>query len=98
MEHYSKWIPQMVKVLRGSMTLEALAIKADMSRSYLSDIERGRTIPTIETLDKIFTACGATLTLGVQEGYTPPDYLYIKRDDVQVLKDLIKRIGDDTHE
>lgn len=90
--NYSKWIPVNVRVLRGDKTLKQLAELTGLSISYLSDIERGRTLPSIDTLDKIFTACGATLVIGYQRDYTPPDYLYIKRDDAEALKALCRRI------
>lgn len=41
--------------LRG-MTQEALALSADMKRSYVSDIERGARNPSVEALGRLATA------------------------------------------
>lgn len=95
--HYKQWIPEMVKSLRESntLTLEKLAALCGLSLSYISDIERGRAIPTIETLDKLFRVLGVTLTLGVQKGYIPPDYMWIKRSTVERLKAVIGEIEEE---
>lgn len=91
-EHYKEWIPVHVKLLRGNRTLKELAELTGLSLSYLSDIERGRTSPSIETLDKIFTACGVTLTIGYQQDYVPPNYVYVKRSDAEALQAVCKRM------
>jgi len=41
--------------LRG-MTQEELALSADMKRSYVSDMERGKRNPTVEALGRIARA------------------------------------------
>lgn len=92
MGHYKQWIPEAVRAIRADATLKDFAEKCGISLSYLSDIENGRTIPTIETLDKIFIAGGAVLTLGWQREYTPPDYLHIKRSDVEELRAILSRL------
>ena len=93
-EHYSKWIPKTIKAFRltNDMTLNDLSEKTGLSVSYLSDLERGRTIPTLDTLDTILTAFGAILTLGVQEDYTPTGYMWVKRETLVKLSDLVKEI------
>lgn len=92
--HYSEWIPKTIKAFRlaNDMTLNDLSAKTGLSVSYLSDLERGRTIPPLNTLDTILTAFGATLTLGVQEDYTPTGYMWVKRETLVKLADLVKEI------
>lgn len=65
MSNYQDWIPHTVKTLRGKQTLQELSDKTGFSVSYLSDIERGRTVPSIGMLDIVITACGAELVLSV---------------------------------
>ena len=43
------------------LTLKALAELSGLSVSYLSDIERGRTTPTLATLEQLATALGLSL-------------------------------------
>lgn len=92
--HYKDWIPQAVRAVRGDETLKDFAEKCGISLSYLSDIENGRTIPTIETLDKIFIAGGAVLTIGYQFGYVPPAYKFILNADVEALRAILRKIDD----
>lgn len=94
MGHYSEWIPTTIKTLRtgNDLTLSALADKSGLSLSYISDIENGRTIPTIETLDKLLTALGATLTLGFVVDYTPPNYVWVSRAALQRLAEVVQDI------
>lgn len=93
-EHYRDWIPKTIKGFRlaNKMTLHDLSAKTGLSISYLSDLERGRTIPPLDTLDKILIAFGTTLSLGVQEDYTPTGYVWVKRETLVKLADLVKEI------
>lgn len=88
--HYTEWIPKAVRAMRGDMTLKAFAEKVELSLSYLSDIEQGRTTPTLFTLEQIFTACGASLVLGWESPSEPSDYLYVRRDTLNKLTELVK--------
>jgi len=90
--HYKQWIPEAVRAVRGELTLKEFAEKCELSLSYLSDIENGRTLPTIETLDKIFIAGGAVLTIGFQYDYVPPAYKFILNADVEALRAILKKI------
>jgi len=58
-------IGEYIRVLRQARdwTLLDLAERAGLSVSFLSDIERGRTTPSIESLDKIATGLGMTLAI-----------------------------------
>ena len=93
-EHYRDWIPKTLKALRlaNDMTLSDLSKVTGLSVSYLSDLERGKTIPPLDTLDKILMAFGTTLTLGVQEDYTPTGYMWVKRETLEKLSAIVKEI------
>lgn len=91
-KHYREWIPETVRGLRGDRSLEDVAGAAGISVSYLSDIERGRTVPTIKTLDAIFTACGVTLTLGFKREVPTFDYVEVKVSVLRQLSALVNEI------
>lgn len=52
-----------IRHLRGTrgMTLVTVATAAGISFSYLSDVERGRRLPTLEVLDTVAVALGTTV-------------------------------------
>ncbi len=52
-----------LKELRAErqLTLKELAERSELSVSYLSDIERGRTVPTIATLETLANALAVTV-------------------------------------
>jgi transcriptional regulator with XRE-family HTH domain len=50
-----------VRTLRGSLSLDALAAKCDVSRSMLSLVERAESSPTAVVLEKIATGLGVPL-------------------------------------
>jgi len=92
--NYQQWIPTTIKTLRANndMTLADLAGITGLSISYLSDIERARTIPTLETLDTILRAFGATLTLSIQKDYIPNECVWVNRKTIKEIADLISTI------
>ncbi len=45
-----------------NMTIEDLALEADINRNYLCDLERGTRNPTVNVLNKIATALGIALS------------------------------------
>jgi len=47
--------------LRAGLTQEELAARAGISQPALARIESGRVIPRIDTVERIFRACGMTL-------------------------------------
>jgi len=49
-------IGKRLKNLRNSkgMTLQDVASRADTARTYIADIESGRSFPSLKMLDKIF--------------------------------------------
>jgi transcriptional regulator with XRE-family HTH domain len=65
------------RVKRG-LTLPALSAASGISTSYLSDIELGRTLPTLERLDLCAQALGSSVSELLRDLYpwdsnTPPD-------------------------
>lgn len=56
-------IPMLVRDLRGSRTLAELADGCGVSASFISDIERGRTVPSLKTLHRICEACNVALVI-----------------------------------
>lgn len=51
-----------------NLTLADLSIRCGLSVSYLSDIERGRTKPTLDTLNSIISSYGYTITMEFKNG------------------------------
>ena len=47
---------------KHSLSQEALAELANLNRSYLGEIERGGTVPSIETMQKLADALGEKLS------------------------------------
>ena len=45
-----------------NMTIEELALEAEINRNYLCDLERGTRNPTFNVLNKIATALGIALS------------------------------------
>lgn len=89
-------IPEIVRVLRGDKTLKQLAELTGLSLSYLSDIERGRTEPSIKTLDTIFTASGVTLTIGFEAtSGMLSEWTYVRKSTLKQIADLISEITPD---
>lgn len=82
-------VARSVHYLRGAKTLKDFSVLVGLSLSYLSDIERGRTVPTLETLDQIATRSGATLKLAFVFDELPPEYVTIKRVE---LEDILKAV------
>ena len=76
--------------------LKNLSSHTGLSLSYLSDIQRGRTNPTLETLEKIALAFDMSLTVflgGADLGLTSEEYwlveAYRANDITEVLRMLV---------
>lgn len=48
---------------RHAWSQEALAEHADLNRSYIGDLERGKAVPSLVTLQKLSRALGVSLTV-----------------------------------
>lgn len=68
------------------LSLEDVAERSGVSRSMVSEIERGRKVPTIVVLDRITAALGTSLTALVQPAQTTP-VVVLRRGDQQVAED-----------
>ena len=57
-------VGQRIKELRTQLGIsqEALANKADLDRTYVTDVENGRRNISIENLEKLILALGTTVT------------------------------------
>lgn len=57
-------VGQRVKTLRKELELsqEALALKAEVDRTYMTDVENGRRNISLEILEKIIKALGVSFT------------------------------------
>ncbi len=72
----------------AGMTLEELAKKSDVSRSMLSQIERGGANPTIATLFNLSQALGLELTELIGDDSQPKNFIeHIKSKDVPHFND-----------
>ncbi|MBZ0297583.1 MAG: helix-turn-helix transcriptional regulator [Anaerolineae bacterium] len=97
LKHYREWIPITVRALRGNRTQTEIAQAAGISVSYLSDIEVGRTEPSLKVLDAIFTACGVTLTLSYEDDKDNlvNEWIYVRRDTLREIVNMVREIDPD---
>jgi transcriptional regulator with XRE-family HTH domain len=81
-------IANRVRALRAELglSLEALAMKCDVSRSMLSLVERGESSPTAVVLEKIATGLGVPLA-SLFDDSTVPANPVSRRDDRVAWKD-----------
>lgn len=94
-------IGERIKQLRKekNLTLRELAKKADISISFLSDIENGRSKPSLERLKAIAEALDTTVSylLGENpEPFIPEDYskkYKVTKRDLMQYEDFIKHAG-----
>lgn len=77
----------------AGLTQAQLAEKANMSRSYIADIERDRYNPSIETLQTISAALNVEVTKLLEDSETPYYYLNSK-DERDIARDLEKMMND----
>jgi transcriptional regulator with XRE-family HTH domain len=49
------------------MSQQELADRVGVTRAHISNIEHGKTVPTVETLEKIANALGITVEIGSKE-------------------------------
>jgi transcriptional regulator with XRE-family HTH domain len=66
-------IAQDLRRMRGTRTLAEMSSLTGFSVSYLSDIERGRTVPTLKTIQQIATAAGYMVMIQFYEPIKPTE-------------------------
>ena len=67
--NYNEWIPKRLKALRKQhgFTLKTVSALSGLSVGYLGDIEVGRTVPSLPTLEALMNVYGLTLVLSFKE-------------------------------
>lgn len=73
------------RLARG-FTLESLAAATGVSRSMLSDVERGSRVPTVLVLDRIATGLGTSIARLLREA-SPTRRVVLRHDDQDVARD-----------
>lgn len=68
------------------LSLDDVAERSGVSRSMVSEIERGRKVPTIVVLDRITAALGTSLT-GLVQPVETTQVVVLRRGDQQVAED-----------
>ena len=72
----------------AKLTQELLAERIDRSPEAVSNIERGLSLPTLDTLDRIATTLGVPLVYFLD---MPPDGLSPRRAEVEAKAQLVLR-------
>lgn len=71
---------------RRRLSLDALAAQTGVSRSMLSDVERGEKVPSVIVLDRIATGLGTSIARLVGEERASP-VIVLRRDEQDVAVD-----------
>jgi transcriptional regulator with XRE-family HTH domain len=71
---------------RRGLTLEDLAAASGVSRSMLSEVERGSRVPTVLVLDRIATGLGTSIARLLREEQ-PARTVVLRRDEQDVARD-----------
>jgi transcriptional regulator with XRE-family HTH domain len=71
---------------RRGFTLEELAAASGVSRSMLSEVERGSRVPTVLVLDRIATALGTSIAR-LLRAELPGRRMVLRRDEQDVARD-----------
>jgi transcriptional regulator with XRE-family HTH domain len=72
--------------LRRKLSLEALAAHAGVSRSMLSDVERGEKVPSVLVLDRVATGLGTSIARLLGEEHTSA-VVVLRRNEQDVVVD-----------
>jgi len=67
--------------LKNDMTIQALALRSDVSSNMISRIERGLTIPSVEILMKLAGAFGMSINYFVEEAEKGKTVIHTKRGE-----------------
>jgi transcriptional regulator with XRE-family HTH domain len=74
--------------LRRRLSLEVLAARTGVSRSMLSNVERGEKVPTVLVLDRIATGLGTSIARLLGEEHSS-SVIVLRRDEQDVVVDPI---------
>lgn len=76
-------------------TLKHLAERCELSLSYLSDIERGRTVPSYKTMERLAEAFDLALELSfVDKDGKLPGLVTLSQQQIQALLDALWVVND----
>jgi len=95
--HPRKEIGDRVRQVRGRLTQQEFADKLQLSRSYISDVERGRSYPSIQFLAALAVTCDISLNwLLTGEGTDrKASYSLVKEgQEEDTLRQLTESLGD----
>jgi transcriptional regulator with XRE-family HTH domain len=97
-EHFSAWIPKTILALRTTkgLTQRELAERSGYRNgSVISDFENGRTVPSLQGLDRIFTALGVMLTISFDDidKNLDSDWIYVKKDTLRKIVEMVEEIN-----
>lgn len=76
---------------RQGLTLRDVAKKTGYTESFLSQVERGLTVPSISSLKKISSALGITLPYFFENKVEPQKILFLKRGQGKRLDSVASR-------
>lgn len=89
-------IGEVVKELRKKIvpkvTQKEFALKVGITQTYLSQIENGKKLPTIETLDKISKALGIPTPILTWKALEESDISEGKRESFKLLKGSVDNL------
>ena len=100
MKNYKQWIPNAIRALRESngLTQEELGKLCGFASSgTISHFETGARVPSLESLNKIFMACGVEMRLGFDspENNSIDGWIYVRKSELTELVKIAKRIDPD---
>lgn len=81
-------IPETIKTIRTAqgLKLRDVAALTGLSVSYLSDIETGRTVPTLETLCKIADALKFEISIQWRAWGDVDPFVMVEREKIDMLR------------
>lgn len=78
---------------KQELTQKSLAERANISRSYLADVENDRYNPSIDVLNKIAKALGVTGQQLLKDNIDEKDDIDKMEEDLQILFNKIQKIS-----
>ncbi|AVQ21074.1 MerR family transcriptional regulator [Fusobacterium necrophorum subsp. funduliforme] len=69
-----------------SLSLRELAVKVDLSASFLSQIEQGKASPSIENLKKIATALDVRVSYLIEDDEVQKNVDFVKKENIKYIE------------